>query len=167
MYFLACVCMRFVYATVEVRLFFIAMEYGAQLKHPKWQEKRLRILDRDKWACVFCGNKEDVLHVHHKEYGKGKKAWEYDNDNFTSLCEHCHDIVEWLRKHEEEVISTYLLSNKEGKKTHLLSYTKNGFCFIWEFREGGEVKGKELLIALPFKIIEDFYNFFKSNIANG
>lgn len=143
------------------------MNYVDQLRHPKWQEKRLRILDRDNWTCSFCGNKEDILHVHHKEYSKGKKAWEYDNDNFISLCEHCHDILEWAKKAGEEITSTYLVRDSNGGKTHLLSTSKNGFCFIWEFREGGEIKNKELLIVVPFRIIEDIYNFFKTNIKNG
>ena len=35
-------------------------------KDPRWQKKRLKILERDKWACQLCDGKEKTLHIHHK-----------------------------------------------------------------------------------------------------
>lgn len=47
---------------------FYKMKYSEQLKHPKWQKKRLEILKRDKWKCKKCKDDTTTLNVHHKEY---------------------------------------------------------------------------------------------------
>jgi 5-methylcytosine-specific restriction endonuclease McrA len=41
--------------------------YSEKLTHPKWQRKRLEILNRDGFKCVLCGNEEMQLQIHHKE----------------------------------------------------------------------------------------------------
>jgi len=69
----------------------MTMTYWQQLKHPSWQKLRLQILDRDGFMCRICGGAESTLHVHHKQYIKGRMAWEYDADNFESLCDSCHE----------------------------------------------------------------------------
>lgn len=69
------------------------MTYREQLLHPNWQRKRLDILNRDDFACQLCHDKESTLHVHHKQYAKGRMAWEYPNDELVTLCEECHDTM--------------------------------------------------------------------------
>lgn len=71
--------------------------YAEKLKHPKWQKKRLEILERDGFRCQWCSSKEKTLHVHHKTYSKGKQPWDYPEDNFLSLCEECHEEAEEIR----------------------------------------------------------------------
>ena len=66
------------------------MTYKEKLKHPKWQKKRLEILQRDDFKCSVCGNDEKTLHVHHKKYIKGRQPWDYGDENFSTLCEDCH-----------------------------------------------------------------------------
>lgn len=68
------------------------MTYKDQLKDPRWQRKRLEILERDKWTCKLCGDKKTELHVHHYFYTKGRQAWEYENEAFDTYCRHCHFI---------------------------------------------------------------------------
>jgi hypothetical protein len=68
--------------------------YSEKLKHPLWQKKRLEILERDKWTCLLCGDKETTLHVHHKKYKPNTDPWNYQDSNFVTLCEHCHYEVE-------------------------------------------------------------------------
>ena len=41
--------------------------YAKYLLHPKWQEKRLKIMGRDRFKCVFCAD-NSTLHVHHTYY---------------------------------------------------------------------------------------------------
>ena len=31
------------------------MRYNDKLKHPLWQKKRLKIMERDGFMCVICG----------------------------------------------------------------------------------------------------------------
>jgi len=69
------------------------MTYAEKLKDPRWQKKRLDIMNRDDWKCNGCNRKDITLHVHHKEYINGRKPWEYDDDNFMTLCESCHGII--------------------------------------------------------------------------
>lgn len=73
------------------------MTYSEQLKHPKWQKKRLSILERDQWCCQLCSDTESNLQVHHKEYISGRKPWEYEDSNFQTLCKHCHSVVEYFK----------------------------------------------------------------------
>jgi ribosomal protein L37AE/L43A len=70
----------------------MAKTYAEKLLDPKWQKKRLEILQRDNFTCQGCLDKESTLHVHHKTYIKGREPWDYDNYNFITLCETCHEI---------------------------------------------------------------------------
>jgi hypothetical protein len=69
------------------------MTYKEQLKHPKWQKKRLEIMSRDKWTCRACGNMDNMLQVHHLYYMPNNKAWEYDNEAYVTLCWECHEQI--------------------------------------------------------------------------
>jgi hypothetical protein len=68
--------------------------YSDKLKDPRWQRKRLEILQRDDFACRYCRSKDNTLHVHHKLYRKGKMPWDYEDDVFVTLCESCHKTAE-------------------------------------------------------------------------
>lgn len=70
------------------------MTYAEQLKSPKWQKKRLEILNRDNFTCISCGDKDTQLHVHHGAYLSGMKVWEYQNAMLHTLCRDCHENVE-------------------------------------------------------------------------
>jgi len=65
------------------------MEYSEILKDPRWQKKRLQILERDNWTCCFCGDTESTLHVHHIVYSG--KPWEQRDASYLTLCETCHE----------------------------------------------------------------------------
>jgi len=67
------------------------MNYSDQLKSPKWQKKRLDILNLRGFKCEKCNCEENQLHVHHRFYLKNRKAWEYDNDVFQVFCHICHE----------------------------------------------------------------------------
>lgn len=67
------------------------MTYGDKLKDPRWQKKRLKILERDEWKCKYCGDTETTLHVHHLQY-KGS-PWASQDDHLETVCLHCHDII--------------------------------------------------------------------------
>jgi len=40
------------------------MNYYEQLKHPKWLEKRKKILSRDNYKCTRCNSTKHLV-VHH------------------------------------------------------------------------------------------------------
>jgi hypothetical protein len=66
------------------------MTYGEQLKHPFWQRRRLEVLQAADWQCSNCGAGSVTLHVHHKQYIKGRMAWDYSLEELAALCENCH-----------------------------------------------------------------------------
>jgi 5-methylcytosine-specific restriction endonuclease McrA len=65
------------------------MTYSEKLKDPRWQKKRLEILQRDNFTCCNCKRKDKELHVHHVVYIRGLDPWEYDQSLLT-LCSECH-----------------------------------------------------------------------------
>jgi 5-methylcytosine-specific restriction endonuclease McrA len=91
------------------------MTYAEKLKDPRWQKKRLQILERDNWQCqsaLLCqidvepleptnclkeffvwkrDRSNPTLHVHHKKYRKGADPWDYPDDELITLCAPCHE----------------------------------------------------------------------------
>lgn len=63
--------------------------YFEKLKDPRWQKKRLEIMERDSFTCRDCGATEKTLNVHHCYYAKGG-PWETASKFLLTLCEQCH-----------------------------------------------------------------------------
>lgn len=87
------------------------MTYSERLKNPKWQRKRLEIMERDGFACVKCGNKKETLNVHHVRYKRNTDPWDYSNINLITLCVSCHGV-------EHAPPKVY---DTSGKYTHLIT----------------------------------------------
>ena len=66
--------------------------YGDKLLDPRWQKKRLEVLEESNFTCTRCGDKEKTLHVHHYSYSKSRNPWDTDIDSLTCLCCDCHKI---------------------------------------------------------------------------
>lgn len=71
------------------------MTYADKLRSPKWQRKRLEILERAGWKCQSCGATDKNLQVHHLVYSK-RDPWDYADDCYQSLCDECHAIRQEL-----------------------------------------------------------------------
>lgn len=78
--------------------------YSDKLKDPRWQKKRLEILERDDWMCVKCGDNKKTLHVHHMIYVKGKDPWEVSDDILNTLCSDCHELEHDLMKEYSDLL---------------------------------------------------------------
>lgn len=85
------------------------MTYAQQLKHPNWQRRRLERLDIAGFRCENCDESTKTLHVHHREYVRGRMAWEYENDELEVLCESCHG-----EHHASEKALSRLLAGPDG-----------------------------------------------------
>jgi hypothetical protein len=70
------------------------MTYSEKLKDPRWQKRRLEVMDRDKFTCRKCNEATKTLNVHHRYYRKGAAPWEYPIEALITLCEPCHKEVE-------------------------------------------------------------------------
>ena len=82
------------------------MTYFDKLKDPRWQKKRLKILERDEFTCQLCNSTDKTLNVHHLFYFKNHDPWDYLDTMLLTLCQDCHGemkdvdvakyILEWL-----------------------------------------------------------------------
>jgi len=66
-------------------------EYSEKLRDPRWQKKRLEILERDEWNCQKCFDSESTLVVHHRRYLPSTEPWDYPDVLLVTLCENCHE----------------------------------------------------------------------------
>lgn len=129
----------------------MSKSYSEKLKDPRWQKKRLEVLQRDNFACLLCGDTETELHVHHQSYVKGKQPWEYDISNLRTYCKYCHILTEDLKKHFNEtplkVIKRYLPDKDEtaliaisgseqfGLRVNLCSIKNDEFSYLMFIRK--------------------------------
>lgn len=65
--------------------------YSEKLKDPRWQKKRLEMLESSGFRCESCGDTEEELHVHHVYYKKDAMPWDYTDDAYMVLCTKCHN----------------------------------------------------------------------------
>jgi hypothetical protein len=70
--------------------------YSEKLKDPRWQQRRLQIIERDKYTCQQCLQQDSTLHVHHKFYKENREPWEYEDKDLITLCADCHQLTHAL-----------------------------------------------------------------------
>jgi hypothetical protein len=89
-------------------------------KDPRWQKKRLEIMERDEFSCLDCGDSEKTLNVHHKWYEKDTAPWDYPDECYETLCEDCH------KEHEntKSQIKEYIKKLYHSEQDQLLGYLK-------------------------------------------
>jgi hypothetical protein len=67
------------------------VSYRKLLRDPRWQKKRLKILERDDWTCQRCGSTDRELQVHHLVYAGA--PWDVPDDALVTLCVRCHTAL--------------------------------------------------------------------------
>ena len=82
------------------------MTYKEKLRDPRWQQKRLRVMERDGWTCKVCGDKSTTLNVHHKRYQKGAEPWEYGDEKLMTICEACHHSLRLIDDNQANAADT-------------------------------------------------------------
>ena len=89
------------------------MSYADLLRDPRWQRKRLEVMQRAEFACERCADTTTTLNVHHVRYVRGRMPWEYPDEELVCLCEPCHqrehgieDVIEARDKAQREVWRT-------------------------------------------------------------
>jgi hypothetical protein len=120
-----------------------AKTYEEKLKSPKWQKRRLEIMNRDNFTCKKCGDTETQLHVHHLEYVNGNDPWDYEDNQLVTLCEDCHTIVEQIKKEPgfdfSKLKIVKLNTWTDGGKTIFYNNGKN--CVFVEYDNLNQYKG--------------------------
>lgn len=94
------------------------MTYSEKLRDPRWQKKRLSIMQREGFKCQACGRSNETLNVHHLWYSK--EPWAVSDELLECLCETCHAAREdvnsmerWMRETRptKEVITAEARAN--------------------------------------------------------
>ena len=106
--------------------------YSDKLKSPKWQKKRLKILERDNFTCRSCKGTESQLHVHHIKYGDGN-PWEVPDIYLITLCDDCHKLEHTWRESWEQSLLEILREHGFCYNDIFLLYQNIGADFITPF----------------------------------
>lgn len=93
--------------------------YSEKLKDPRWQKKRLEIMQRDEFACKNCGDTETTLYVHHQIYKSN--PWDSPDEDLVTLCESCHEEEHTLELEAKEGIK-YYLDKFHGRQKNNLAF---------------------------------------------
>lgn len=124
------------------------MTYKEKLKNPKWQKKRLEILQRDEFKCCYCNDTETELQIHHLKYTQ--EPWHAPNKDLITLCKHCHSLVSKYKSldvifieknyYENQDMISLVVKSRENNKQHIVVYDmyKDNITFIVEFLIGGK-----------------------------
>lgn len=88
-------------------------QWLAQYRDPRWQRKRLQIMERAQFTCECCGATTTTLNVHHRIYFKDRAPWNYQDSYLSCLCEDCHSeetaIRYWLKFYQAQMNRQQLL----------------------------------------------------------
>lgn len=82
------------------------MTYQEKLKDPRWQKRRLEILERDKFTCQECQSTKKELHVHHRRYRKKMMPWDHKDHDLITYCTDCHKLMTKLRRELDDLLGT-------------------------------------------------------------
>lgn len=105
--------------------------YSEKLKDPRWQKKRLQILQRDDWKCVLCCDSETTLHIHHKEYFGD--PWDAPDDMLATLCEHCHGFISHIGLPDLLLEILGIKKFEHEDRVELFSVSKTGMVFSLQY----------------------------------
>lgn len=121
-----------------MRIFF-SMTYVEKLKSPKWQKKRLDILNRDRFTCTACSSDSKTLHVHHKYYLKGYEPWDYPDHVYQTMCEDCHQKEESLKNDaKNDIYQSFLRIGLNNSDIIKVAFDISTLPFITNYREKQE-----------------------------
>ena len=106
----------------------MAKTYSEKLQDPRWQRKRLEILEREDFRCESCGAKDKALHVHHCWYERGQEPWGYPDKCYKVYCGECHERAE-IARHRISLclfaMPLETLENFEDQLCHLIAVNED------------------------------------------
>lgn len=117
--------------------------YIQKLQDPRWQRKRLEVIQRDDFKCQHCGADEKPLQIHHIAYNF-QDPWEIENRLLLSLCADCHDA---------ETIAVKAAFSLLIQNLKLTGFTSSEIELLASVFEGGDIIRKPYPTLLD-KIME-------------
>lgn len=135
----------------------MANNYSEKLKDPRWQRKRLEVLQRDNFTCSCCGDDKSTLHVHHVKYNG--EPWEVDSSLLVTFCELCHFAHEFYK----DVIIRKVIKKSFPKNDVLVIFCDDG-VIISTIEHKNQVSDH---ICLGQEMIETIFHESKKFPING
>lgn len=134
--------------------------YSKKLLDPRWQKKRLEIMNRDNFSCTCCGNNESTLNIHHKSYKNN--PWEVDNDQLVTVCVLCHKIYEQAKKMGDFNGRIRFRQSPNGHKSYLIGvnspHSKNTCMCIMIDDDGSFYTPRMLFTSEYISFVNSFLN---------
>ena len=106
-------------------------EYFQKLRDPRWQRKRLEVMQRDGFACKYCRDSESTLNVHHILYVKKVEPWDYPDEFIVTLCEKCHSETHDVQQLGKLLMDVFM---ETGGDKHCL---RSLLLAVGKFRDAG------------------------------
>ncbi len=146
----------------------MSIDYSDKLRDPRWQKKRLEILQRDEWNCQRCHDMESMLVVHHRRYLLDTEPWDYPDELLVTLCESCHEEERVTRPDSESDLLDMLRVLFFADDIHRIA---NGFRQL-ELQHASEVIASVYEWALADteiqgELIERFFAMLKTKHVEG
>lgn len=134
------------------------MTYAEKLLDPRWQKKRLEILDRDHFTCQLCDDTTTTLHIHHLKYNPNRDPWDIANEFLITYCKHCHLVIERKVRAEYPLLKVIKLHATESLFILALIYYSIQSVEIFYFSDEEIVEAQ----IIPFDFIEQINNYLKN-----
>jgi 5-methylcytosine-specific restriction endonuclease McrA len=104
--------------------------YAEKLRDPRWQKKRLAILERDEFRCRDCCADDKTLHVHHCLYIAGKEPWDYFDEELRTLCEDCHEKRQSLEHDVVLEFKRFIAEKNPAELNDIMCCLLTGIAFV-------------------------------------
>lgn len=122
----------------------MANNYSNLLRDPRWQKKRLLILERDNFTCTLCMDSRTTLHVHHEAYLGN--PWDISDDKLRTVCLHCHDIIHAIPDHNIAAIHKRISLN--AKCWEVVAFAPPDIVFLYLFFDTEMYTGKTEIVTI-------------------
>jgi len=134
--------------------------YYEKLKDPRWQRKRLEVMQRSNFCCQQCHRDDVTLNVHHVYYMSKRDPWDYPNFALQCVCEECHG-----ENHESCEYTNFeslieLIAGDDFENPILYDFFEQVDCLKCDF----QLSHNQLLDSLVVAV-RDMHNRYASQIA--
>lgn len=141
--------------------------YSEKLLDPRWQKKRLKIMERDNFSCRTCLDDKLTLHIHHLSYKEN--PWDVKDDQLITLCVDCHSLEEHLKSYNTTKDCLFGKVNKRvssyGKVSFAVQIIYNEFPQRKEFIVF--LKNKDnIFIQLEIVFTEEYIEFISETFKS-
>ena len=126
--------------------------YAQKLQDPRWQRKRLEVMQAAGWKCTVCQDDKEELNVHHPDYSAHHEPWEYSN--LECLCWTCHTI-QHLPK-DKMLIHARIAVTETIIVKHYHTLTRNSDALMKSLAQKGDLQSLAELHKMRMKALNKY-----------